>query len=154
MLLALLPACFPAGASNDGPLERATLRGLHSINVVIDTLDPALVHDGLAQDDMRSRIEQDIGAGEITLDKEAREFLGLRITQVRAAKGPYALCVSLGVYQPVALTRDKEVHTVTQTWEVVSVLMADPKLLAGATNETIHDLTQRFVAAWRLANPK
>jgi len=153
LLMAIALAGLPAGAANDGPMERATLRGLKSLNVVIDTLDPALTRDGIAPDSLRTRIEREIHGADITVDHDAKEFLGLRITQVRGGRGPYALCFSLGLYQPVMLARDKDVHTVTQTWEVVSVVMADPKILSGASMDTALDLTQRFLTAWKAANP-
>jgi len=154
LLMAVLLAALPAGAANDGPMERATLKGLKSINVVIDTLSPVLIHDGLAAETLRAQIEHDLSAAGITVDRNAREFVGLRITHVRAAKGPYAFGMSLGFYQPVVLSRDKDIRTVTQTWEVISVAMAEPKVLIQAANDTASELTQRFVSAWRSVNAK
>lgn len=153
LLIAVLLAS-PAGAANDGPMERATLRGLASINVVIDNLDPTLQHEGLAAAALRDRIQKDLRGAGVAVDPNAREFLGLRVTQVRANRGPFALCFSLGLYQPVSLTRDANVHTVTQTWEVVSVVLADPKVLGQAAGDTAGDLTGRFLTAWKSVNGK
>ena len=149
LLLAVFLARFPAGAANDGPMERATLHGLQSVNVVIDTLDPELLRNGIDPDALRARIADGLKSAHVTLDPNAREFLGLRINQVRDRRGPFALCFSLGVYQPVVLTRDKDVHTVTQTWEVVSVVLSDPKTLNDAALDTAGDLAQRFLTAWK-----
>ncbi len=142
------------GASNDAPLERATLRGLHAVNVVIDTLDPELVNAGLSRDSLQSRMEQRLERAGIPLDKDANEFLAIRVTHVRAKRGPIAACFSVGLYQPVVLSRDKEIRTVTQTWEVMTVLMADPKLLSEASLSSVDELADRFVAAYQSANPK
>jgi|SRR5947209_8566930 len=145
---------IPFYAANDAPLERATLRGLHSVNVIVDTLDKELVRENLTQDALLSRIQQRLEAAGIALDKGANEFLGLRVTQVRGKRGPVAVCLSIGLYQPVVLSRDKDIRSVTQTWEVVTTLMAEPKVLYDASMSSIDELTDRFVAAYRSVNPK
>src|SRR5438105_11871373 len=91
LLLALLAPPLAINAANDAPLERATLRGIQAVNVVVDTLDKELVHESLTQDALQSRIEQRLQSAGIRLDKDAREFLGLRVTQVRAKRVPFAV---------------------------------------------------------------
>lgn len=156
-LLALLTVSFlPLAASpaGDQALDRATLRGLKSIAIVIDRLDPELVRQGLTQAALQSRIENRLRDAAIPLDKNAGEFVGLRVIHVRGGKGPYALCLSVGLYQPIQLVRDRNVRTATQTWEVETVLMAEPKLLIEASLSSIDELADRFVAAWRSVNPR
>jgi hypothetical protein len=154
LLLAALAPAIQMDAANDAPLERATLRGLQAVNVVIDTLDPELAQENLTQDAFQSRMEQRLQNAGIRLDKEAREFLGLRVTHVRARRGPVAVCLSIGLYQPVELGRDKDIKSVTQTWEVVTILMADRKVLNEASMNSVDELTDRFVAAYQSVNPK
>ena len=154
LLLAILAQPLTVDAANDAPLERATLRGLHAINVVIDTLDTALAHENLTQDALQSRMEERLRKGGIPLGKDAREFLGLRVTQVRAKRGPVAVSLSIGLYQPVLLSRDRNIRSVTQTWEVVTTLMAEPKVLYEASMSSVDELTDRFVAAYQAVNPK
>jgi hypothetical protein len=152
LLLLLFAPALKITASNDAPLERATLRGLQAINVVIDTLDPELIRDGLTQDALESRVVERLMQSGIKRDKDAREFLGIRASQVRDRRGPVALCLSAGLYQPVVLTRNKDIHTVTQTWEVVTVLMVDSKHLNEVSLENVEDLTGRFVKAYQGVN--
>jgi hypothetical protein len=64
------------------------------------------------------------------------------------------VCISIGLYQPVVLSRDKNIKSVTQTWEVVTTLMAEPKALNEASMSSVDELTDRFVAAYQAANPK
>ena len=67
------------------------------------------------------------------MDAKAPEFLGLRVMHVRRRRGPYALCLTLGVYQLITLVRDNQMKTATQTWELQTVLISDPKGLVDAT---------------------
>ena len=78
----------------------------------------------------------------------------MRVTSVRGGRGPYALSLTIGLYQPVILSRDKNTRTATQTWEVETILIADSKQLYRATMETVDELADRFVSAFRSVNPK
>ena len=156
-LFALLTVSFlpvAANAAGDQALDRATLRGLKSVAIVIDRLDPELVRQGLTQAFLQSRLENRLRNSAIPLDKNAGEFVGLRVIHVRGGRGPYALCLSVGLYQPVQLVRDRNVRTATQTWEVETVLMAEPKLLMEASLSSIDELADSLVAAWRSVNPR
>ncbi|HXB67442.1 MAG TPA: hypothetical protein VNY05_04325 [Candidatus Acidoferrales bacterium] len=154
LLLAILTQPFPVDAANDAPLERATLKGLTAVGVVIDTLDQELAHENLTQDALQSRMERRLQNAGIPLVKDGREFLGLRVTQVRSKRGPVAVSISIGLYQPVLLSRDRNIRTVTQTWEVVTTLMAEPKVLYEASMTSVDELIDRFVAAYQSMNPK
>jgi hypothetical protein len=153
-LLLIMTPPLKVGAANDAPLERTTLRGLPAVNVVIDTLDKELARENLTQDALQSRIEQRLRSAGVPLGKDANVFLGLRVTQVRAKRGPVAVCLSIGLYQPVVLSRDKAIRSVTQTWEVETILMAESKVLFEASMTSVDELTDRFVAAYLSVNPK
>ena len=154
LLLAILTQPLKVDAANDAPLERATLRGLPAVNVVIDTLDKEFAHENLTQDALQSRLEERLRKAGIPLGKDANVFLGLRVTQARAKRGPVAVSLSIGLYQPILLSRDRNIRSVTQTWEVVTTLMAEPKVLYEASMSSVDELTDRFVAAYQAVNPK
>jgi hypothetical protein len=73
---------------------------------------------------------------------------------VRANRGPFAVAVTLGAYQPVLLARDRNTKTATQTWEAETVLLAEPKQLYRATMDSVDELAAGFIAAYRSVNPK
>jgi len=150
--LALLPPAMRA--AGDGPIDRATLAGLKEVGVVVDTLDPDLERQGVTRDLVLSRLLARVQNDHIAVNPAAAEFLGLRINAVRAGRGPYAVSVTLSLYQPVLLVRNRDVKTSTQTWEVESVLLADPKVLLTACYDTAENLADRFAAAWRSVNPE
>jgi hypothetical protein len=153
-ILAILAQPLKVDAASDGPLDRATLRGLPAVSVVIDKLDKELAHENLTQDALQSRMEERLRKGGIPLGKDANVFLALRLMQVRAKRGPVAVCLSIGLYQPVLLSRDRNIRSVTQTWEVVTILSAESKVLYEASMSNLDELTDSFVAAYKAVNPK
>jgi hypothetical protein len=52
------------------------------------------------------------------------------------------------------LVRNKDVKTATETWGVDTVLMADPKVVTREALNSVDELADRMVAAYRSANPK
>jgi hypothetical protein len=141
-----------ARGAGDATIDRATLRGLAAVNIGVDKLDDQLQAAGVTSGVIRSRIEDKLRAANITVDTSKSEFVAVRITGVRANRGPFAAAVTLGAYQPVQLVRDAKVRTATQTWEVVSVLLAEPKQLYRAAMETIDELSDAFITAYRSVN--
>ena len=150
----LLLAAFvlPLGGAGDAALDRATLRGLTAVNVVIDPVAPEIQREGATAVALRARIEERLREAGIQVDAAGTNFVGLRLTSVRAGRGPFAIAFSVGLYQPVALVRDRNLRTATQTWEVDAVVLADTKQVYRACVDTVDDLTGQFVAAYRTVN--
>jgi hypothetical protein len=138
----------------DGPLDRATLRGVKAMNVVIDRLDPDLEKTGLTQDALRSRVEERLRKAGLLIDPKALEFVGLRVSSFLAKRGPDSLSFSLAFYQPVVLVRDQKVRTASQTWEVETILMVAPKPMVQSALQTVDQLADQFVSAYQAANPR
>lgn len=151
LALLLLPSFTQA--AGDAPLDRATLRGVKSVHIVIDVVDAELQKLGITQTALQSRLGGRLKAANVPVDPDSAEFIGFRITSVRASRGPLALSLTIGLYQPVLLSRDHEVRTSTQTWEVETVLMADAKIIQKACDDSVDELADRFVLAYRSVNP-
>src|SRR5215470_6521106 len=105
-LLAILVIPAGLGVAGDSPLERATLRGLKAVSIVVDPLAQDLIQQGLSSTAFRIRIEDRLRQADIPIDSNAHEFIGLHVTAVRAKRMPVAMCLSLALYQPVVLSRD------------------------------------------------
>ena len=97
----------------DGQLDRATLKGLKSVGIVVDTVDADLAREGIDPDFLRATILTKLEKAGIAVEKDAVDFLGLRVTAAQGKRMPAALCLSLGLYQPVILSRDPGARTVT-----------------------------------------
>jgi hypothetical protein len=154
LLAAFLVVAPALNGAGDEPIDRATLKGLTAVGVVIDNIDPDLEKMGLTRDVVLTSMLSRLGGEHITVDPGAKEFLGLRLIQVRAGRGPVAVALTLGLYQPVLLSRNRETRTSTQTWEVQTVLMADPKILVTACTESANFLLDRFAKAFHSVNPE
>ena len=130
------------------------------MNVVLDRLDPEVEKQGLTKNGLQERLEARLKDAGVPLDASALDFVGLRVTAVRtgrgafALRGTFALSFTIAVYQPVILTRDQTIRTSAATWEVESVVMADPKAIREASLDTVDELAGRLVSAWREVNPR
>src|SRR5947207_821722 len=139
--LALLSGLAMAG---DAMLDRATLKGVKAVGIIIDQLPEDLPREGVTVDALQLRLAQRLREAHVPIDAAAKEFLGVRLSSVRATRGPYAVAISVGFYQPVTLARDATIRAAPETWGSETVLMADPKVLYRASMEGIDDLAARF----------
>jgi hypothetical protein len=140
----LTALALPLGGAGDAPLDRAMLDGVVAVNVVIDPVAPEIQKEGVTIDGLRN-------AG-IQIDTIGTAFLALRLRSVRAARGPLAIAVTIGLYQPATLVRDPKVKTATAMWEVDTVILADTKQVYRACMDSADEVTGRFVTAYRSVN--
>jgi hypothetical protein len=152
VLLAVLAIAPNATRAGNCDRDRATLKGLTAVSVVVDNLHDQLQAAGITPSVVRARIEDRLRSASIVVDQSKNDFVAVRMNGVRDKRGPFALAVTLGAYQPVILSRDPKVRTATQTWEVETVLLAEPKQLYRAAMETVDELTDSFVDAYRSVN--
>jgi len=152
-LLLAAAAVLPLGGAGDAALDRATLRGIAAVNVVIDPVAADLQREGATADALVTRLTERLRDGGIHVDKSSSEFVALRLTSAHAGRGGFAVAATIGLYQPVMLSRDKNVKTATQTWEVETVSLADAKQVYRACMDSVDDLAGRFVTAYRSVNP-
>ena len=136
-------------------MDRATLRGLKAVKAVIDFSDGAVMQQsGLTVGKLASQIEQRLEKEGVPVDSGAHEFVGLRVTFAHARKTDYALGLTLGLYQNVSLVRDPTMKTMAETWSGDSILLVPPRMLGEALSNTVDQLVDQFIAAYRSANPR
>jgi hypothetical protein len=150
----LVALALPVGGAGDAPLDRATLRGIKAISVVIDPVASEIQDQGATADGLRDRLQERLRDAGLNVDPASREFVGLRLMSVRAGRGPFAIVASLALYQQVTLVRDKNLKTATQTWGVDTVVLADLKQVKRACLDSVDELAARFVTAYQSENPK
>jgi hypothetical protein len=162
-LVLLAALALPLDGAGDAAIDRATLRGIAAINVVIDPVAEDLQTQGATASVMLSRLEQKLREAGVKMDQNSSEFVALRLTSVRAGRGrfanrfaggdAFAVAATIALYQPVMLVRDHNIKTATQTWEVETISLADTKQVYRACMDSVDELAARFVTAWRSANP-
>lgn len=152
ILLGLLPFCL-LFAAGDTPLDRSTLRGLKAVNVVVDPIEPELPGTSGLREALQGRFARRLETAGIPMDPDATEFLALRLIHVRAGRGPHAVSLTLSVYQPVTLVRQRDLRTATGTWGVQTILLSDPKRLEDSITRAADELLDAFIAAYYAVNP-
>jgi hypothetical protein len=149
-LAALAATC---GCASDGPIERATLRGLKAVRVIVDPPDQDLQKAGITAAKLTEMIEQRMKQMGMQVDSQAVEFVGLRVTAAHEKKKNSAVCLTLALYQNVTLARDPKIKATTETWSGDSVVLAPPQLFFEAVSNTVNQLVDQFANAFRTANP-
>jgi hypothetical protein len=153
LLIALTGILCANCLAGDSSMDRATLRGLKAVNVVVDPLNADMERMGLSRDSLRSNIEQKLRDAGIKIDNEVGEFLGLNVSSARMRRGPQALLLNLGVFQVVILNREKATKTVAETWGAQMVMAVSPKAMDRAVVETLDEMIAQFITAYRAVNP-
>ncbi|HKW97281.1 MAG TPA: hypothetical protein VJN43_06075 [Bryobacteraceae bacterium] len=155
--LAVLLMCIPLHTclASDTGMDRATLRGLTSLKIVIDQPGNEMEQEGYDRGQLQSIMEQKLRDAGIKIDNDAVEFLGLSLTSARAGRrSPVSLMMNLGLYQLVTLNRDKVTKTVAETWSAQRVLSVPPKALGQAVDDVVGELLDQFVKAYQSVNSK
>lgn len=148
----MIALALPLGGAGDAALDRATLRGLKAVNVIVDPVAADIQQEGATEKVLRSRLEDRLRQAGIPLDPASNDFVALRLTSVRAGRGLFAMAATIGLYQPVTLVRDRNIKTATQTWEVETVVLAGSKEVLRACTDSVDELAARFVTAYRSVN--
>ena len=155
-VLILAGACF----ASDTSMDRATLRGLNAVKVVVDPLGSELEREGLDANRLRGSIEQKLRFASIKVDNDVNEFVGVSISFAQAGKkvlsikkGTFSLTISLGVYQVAVLTRDMATKTVVETWGAEKTASASARGLDHEVSNAVDDLVDQFVKAYLSVNP-
>jgi hypothetical protein len=153
---------LPAGRAPAQDLEtnRATLRGLESVFVAVERLDPDSKYQGLDEAQIRRLAEERLRRAGIAI-RSANEyevspdksFLYIRLSAMRAGLCS-AYAVTVAVRQEVVLLRDPDIGLVAETWSVGGVGTAEPAKLKEQATLALNGYLDRFLAARRSSAPK
>jgi hypothetical protein len=143
-------------------MDRATLRGLKAVKVVVDPLGPELEREGLDANRFRGSVEQKLRFASIKVDNDVNEFVGLSISFAQAGKkvlsikkgSSFSLTIGLGVYQVAVLTRDMATKTVVETWGAEKTASSSARGLDHEVSNAVDDLVDQFVKAYLSVNPR
>lgn len=157
VLMVIAQVCL----ASDTSMDRATLRGLKAVKVVVDPLGSDLEREGLDANHLRITIEQRLRDAGIKVDNDVNEFMGLSVSFAQGGgktlftkKGGFSLSISLGAYQVAVLTRDMATKTVVETWGVEKTLSVSTRDLDRDVSRAVDELVEQFVKAYRSVNPQ
>jgi len=136
-------------------MDRATLRGLKAVKVVINPVPPELERQGVDSGALRAGVTQKLRDSGITIDDDATAFLGVELSSLKASRwSTMPVAVAVELYQVVILSRDKNVKTVAETWGDRRLMAAGAKALDHAISDTVGQLVDQFIQAYRSVNPQ
>ena len=149
----LLLLTVPAWGT-DTPTDRATLKGITEVKVVVETIDPNVERHGLTQSQLRTDVELRLRHSGITVDSTSHYILYVNVNTARTGGGIYAYNIEVSFGQAVMLLRDPQtVLNVVPTWSVGSVGTIRANRLPNVQSRVI-DYVDKFIAAYLEQNPK
>jgi hypothetical protein len=154
-LLGLLVAAPAAVAANDSPDERASLKGLGAISLVVEDTGAAAQKYGLTAMRLQSEIREQLQRGGIAVRQEADPYLYVQVTMVDPGGTlPLAYSIQVSLVQEVALPRGLNAHFQGPTWWQRNVGMAAGDRVSQSAGARVQEFVEQFINAYRSANPK
>ncbi|RPI09980.1 MAG: hypothetical protein EHM71_04665 [Zetaproteobacteria bacterium] len=151
----LLLAPFPVWAG-DGPAERASLKGIPSLQAVVEPVWPDAEGDGLTTAQLEADIELRLRQAGLKVVPLANDVLHVHVNTVKHPDGRfYAFNISVVFYQVVVPLRAMQHQTMlpAATWSVGLVGVVSTATLREVRSE-VTALVDKFIAAYLEQNPK
>jgi hypothetical protein len=160
-LFILLSLAAVASASDD-KTDRATLKGIKAMCVVVEGTEQA--HSKLSKEQLQTDIEGKLKQAGISIDKSGTTCLYLNVRALQAIgrqaighkEKPiplYAVDVRLEFLQTVALTRDPAAKAYAPTWSMANMATVASDDLGKTALEITISLVDQFVTAYKSVNP-
>jgi hypothetical protein len=155
MLLVLLIAAPAPVAANDSPDERASLKGLGTISLVVEDPGTAAQKYGLTAMRLQNEIREQLQRGGIAVRQEADPYLYVQITVVEPGGTlPLAYAIQVTMMQEVALPRGLNAHFQGPTWWQSSLGIAGADRVSQSVGGRVQEFIDQFIKAYRSVNPK
>ena len=157
-LLGLVSSLF---ALNSEP-NRASLRGLQGVKVLIEDLIPEVERSGLTKDQLQSLVETKLrkaGIKALTQEEclaapgEPYLYVNINLNTGKAGDDVYAFSIDIGVIQNVLLRRDPRQKTYAVTWSTGGVGSIEKEFL-NRLRDSVEDLVNIFINVYLSVNTK
>jgi hypothetical protein len=160
--LFLLLSLIAIASASDDKTDRATLKGVKNVCVVVEVADQAQAR--LGKEKLQTEIESKLGQAGIQVDKNANTCLYLNERSLQAIgqqsilrkqklMALYAIDLRLEFLQTVALTRDPAAKTFAPTWSSTNMATVSADELNRTALEMADGLMDQFIAAYKSVNP-
>lgn len=151
----ILFCVIPFAFAEDKEIMRLTLRGIKEVNMVIEAIEPEIEKLGLTQAEIQADVEGKLRGANLVVAPDierGRPAVYLYVQVIRPEKiNRLFYSISLSLLQNVALERDPEVKTNTDTWLVRMLGMSSG---IEAIRSDIRSLLDQFIEDYRKANQK
>lgn len=152
----------PSSWALNSETNRATLRGLGGVRVLIEDLPPEMQQEGLTKTRLQADVEQKLrtaGIKPLTQEEcfktpgEPYLYLNINLNSLKTEVDHYAFSIDIGVIQNVSLLRTPDQATYAITWSTGGVGLIGKKRLA-ELQDSVWDLLSIFVKAFLSVNSK
>jgi hypothetical protein len=145
----------PFAVAEDREITRLTLRGIKTVNVVIESIEPEIENLGFTQAQVKTDVEGKLREANIAVAPDierGRPAVYLYVQVIRPEKiNRLFYSVSLSLLQNVILERDPNMKTNTDTWVARILGMSSG---TEAIRSDIRSLLDQFIEDYRKANQK
>ena len=158
-----LPLFLQSSAlSIDAVSNRATLRGLQGVGVLVEKLPPEVESQGLSRDQLQKEVESKLEkAGIKVLTREeafnaAGEpflYINLNVNIAKTESDIYPYGIDMLLIQKVSLLRDPKLTSYAITWSTGGVGSIAKPILS-QLRESVEAMVDVFIKAYLAENPK
>lgn len=143
---------IPAWA--DTPGQRATLKGIKAVAVVVEDTHATAERDGLTRKQLQTDVEQRLRQAGITVDNEAPGVLAVYVNTLKIESGFYAYAIRVQFRQRVRMERNLTIAALASTWEASSVVGTVGTRALRDVRGSVRDRVDQFIKAYLEQNPK
>ena len=138
----------------DSLAQRATLRGVGIVEVVVEVMDPAAERDGLARSQLQTDVESRLRQAGIPVGPTLTGHLYVNVDTVKSGDGQtYAYNILIQYMQQVVLARDPKAPMFATTWETGGVgMIGTPRLREVRRDVAIY--LDQFISAYHEQNAR
>jgi hypothetical protein len=155
LLILLFMVTATGMMASDEPAARDTLRGIKKVEVVVETLSPDEIRDGLTADQIKTDVELRLRKAGITVGSTAT-MLYIQPNLLKgdvSIDGVYAYNVMVSLDQLITVDLNK-VAEFASTWSISTVGLAGRNNMPRSVRNAVDDLVDKFLNAYLSVNPK
>jgi hypothetical protein len=153
LLVLLLAGSVSCLMALDLPENRASLRGITTIAVVVEDLSPDPVSDGLTTDQIRTDVELRLRKSGVKIEARNTSYLYVKAHpfKSRSTPGLYAYSVDVEFIQPAKVSNGVSVPA--STWSIGDIGIVGQANMSKGIRDDIGDFVDRFLNAYLSVNP-
>jgi hypothetical protein len=146
----------------NGKLNRATLRGLRGVGVLVEKLSPEVEKEGLNRDQLQVAVESRLhkaGIKVLTREESVKTpgepylYININLNVAKTESPIYPYSIDLLFIQKVSLQRDPKLMTYAVTWSTGGVGSIG-KTIVRELGENVEEMVDLFIKAYREENPR
>ena len=154
LVFAIAVLLFSITAWADTPSQRATLRGIRAVAVVVEDTHADAQRDGLTRRQLQTDVEQRLRQAGIKVHNDAPGFLDVFVNTLKIESGFYAYAIRVQFRQRVRMERNLKIAALASTWEAPSVVGTVGTRALRDVRGSVRDRVDEFINAYLEQNPK